>query len=163
MPYSYSHVDPPPPPPPRGLQRDVVYLGWPIAPSYVSPNAGGGRELRRLSQWVQLCTWSPNKRWRSNSIFNLSPPNPHTLETLILPLKCDHLKQSSPSCGLVLWPAIQQWFIVWLSGQLSPFVAAGGGGGGGRGQKLWPVIEVNCAEEKRWVDLFIRPRGWLSL
>jgi hypothetical protein len=28
---------------------------------------------------------------------------------------------------------------------------------------LWPVIEVNCAEEKRWVDLFIRPRGMLSL
>ncbi len=28
---------------PRGLQRDVVYLGWPIAPSYsyMSPNAGG--------------------------------------------------------------------------------------------------------------------------
>jgi hypothetical protein len=22
-------------------QRDVVYLGWPIAPSYMSPNAGG--------------------------------------------------------------------------------------------------------------------------
>ncbi len=32
---------------------------------------GGGR-LRGLSQWVwvQLCTWSPNKLWRSNSIFN---------------------------------------------------------------------------------------------
>ncbi len=27
----------------RGLQRDVVYLGWPIAPSYGSPNEGGGR------------------------------------------------------------------------------------------------------------------------
>ncbi len=24
----------------RGLQIDVVYLGWPIAPSYMSPNAG---------------------------------------------------------------------------------------------------------------------------
>ncbi len=56
----------------RGLQTDVVYLGWPIAPSYMSPNAGeGGGELRSLSQWVQLCTWSPNKLWRSNSIFNL--------------------------------------------------------------------------------------------
>ncbi len=30
---------------------------------------GGG--LRDLSQWVQLFTWSPNKLWRSNSIFNL--------------------------------------------------------------------------------------------
>jgi hypothetical protein len=26
----------------RGSQRDVVYLGWPIASSYMSPNAGGG-------------------------------------------------------------------------------------------------------------------------
>jgi hypothetical protein len=25
----------------QGSQRDVVYLGWPIAPSYMSPNAGG--------------------------------------------------------------------------------------------------------------------------
>ncbi len=39
----------------RGLQREVVYLGWPIAHSYMSTNAGGG-ELRGLSQWVQqLC------------------------------------------------------------------------------------------------------------
>ncbi len=37
---------------PRGLQRDVVYLGWPIAPSYMSPNAG---EMS-LSQWAQLYT-----------------------------------------------------------------------------------------------------------
>ncbi len=35
----------------EGLQRDVVYLGSLIAPSYMSPNAGEG-----LSQWVQLCT-----------------------------------------------------------------------------------------------------------
>ncbi len=34
------------------LQRDVVYLGWPIAPSYVSPSAGRGG----ASQWVQLYT-----------------------------------------------------------------------------------------------------------
>ncbi len=26
----------------RGSKRDVVYLGWPIAPSYMSQNAGGG-------------------------------------------------------------------------------------------------------------------------
>ncbi len=38
----------------RGLQRDVVYLGWPKAPSHMSPNAGAGGELRGLSQWVQL-------------------------------------------------------------------------------------------------------------
>ncbi len=32
---------------------------------------GEGGGLRGLSQWVQLCTWSPNKLWRSNSIYNL--------------------------------------------------------------------------------------------
>ena len=39
----------------RVLQRDV-YLCWPIAPSYMSPNAGGGGggELWGLTQWVQL-------------------------------------------------------------------------------------------------------------
>ncbi len=58
----------------RGLQRDVVYLGWPIAPSYMSPNAGGGKEWPGFSQRVQLYTWSPNKLWRSNSIFNLYMP-----------------------------------------------------------------------------------------
>ncbi len=48
----------------RGSQRDVVHLGWPIAPSYMSPNAGDGGRLRGLSQRVQLCTLSPNKLWR---------------------------------------------------------------------------------------------------
>ncbi len=44
----------------RGSQRDVVYIGWLIAPSYMSPIAGGYGGLRglRLSQWVQLCTCS---------------------------------------------------------------------------------------------------------
>jgi hypothetical protein len=37
----------------------------------MSPNAGGGRGLRGLSQWGQLYTWSPNKRGRYNSTFNL--------------------------------------------------------------------------------------------
>jgi hypothetical protein len=55
----------------RGSQRDVVHLGWPIARSFMSPNAGGWGGLRGLSQWVQLYTWSPNKLCRSNSIFNL--------------------------------------------------------------------------------------------
>ncbi len=41
----------------RGSQIDDVYLGWPIAPSYISPNAGGwGGGVRGLSLWVQLCT-----------------------------------------------------------------------------------------------------------
>ncbi len=42
---------------PTGLQIDVVYLGRPIAPSYMSPNAGGGC-------WVSAneysCTQEPN-------------------------------------------------------------------------------------------------------
>ncbi len=45
----------------RGSQRDVVYLGWPKAPSYMRPNAEGGGVAGTRSQWVQLCTWSPNK------------------------------------------------------------------------------------------------------
>jgi hypothetical protein len=40
----------------QGLQRDVVYLGWPIAHSYMNPNAGGGGSCGGLSRWVQLCT-----------------------------------------------------------------------------------------------------------
>ncbi len=56
----------------KGSQGDVVYIGWPIAPSYMSPMAGGGGVgLRGLSQWVQLCTWSPNILLRSYFIFNL--------------------------------------------------------------------------------------------
>jgi hypothetical protein len=59
----------------RRSQRDVVYSGCPIAPSYVSPNGGGGEG--GLSQWVQLCIWSPNKLWRSNSItYENHPPQP---------------------------------------------------------------------------------------
>jgi hypothetical protein len=37
-----------PTPPIRGSQRDVVYLGWPMAPSYMCPNAGG-RGLANVS------------------------------------------------------------------------------------------------------------------
>ncbi len=44
----------------RGSQRDVVYLGWLTAPIW-----GWGVSL---NQWVQLCTWSQNKLWRSNSV-----------------------------------------------------------------------------------------------
>jgi hypothetical protein len=54
----------------RGLQRDVVYLGWPIAPSYMSTDAreGGVVGSQPISTAVHR---SPNKLWRSNSIFNL--------------------------------------------------------------------------------------------
>ncbi len=48
----------------RGSQSDVVCLQvWLIVPSYKRPKCGGvgAGEFRGLSQWVQLCTWSPNK------------------------------------------------------------------------------------------------------
>jgi hypothetical protein len=57
----------------RGSIRNVVYLGWAFTNSILiyEPKCGGrGRGLRGLSQWVQLCTRSPNKLWRSNFIFN---------------------------------------------------------------------------------------------
>ncbi len=81
---------------PRGLQRDVVYLSWPIVPSYMSPNAGGGVSgSQRMSTAVHMFTWSPNKLWRSNSIFNLCPPsnvqqliaNSHILIILVTSLR----------------------------------------------------------------------------
>ncbi len=54
----------------RGLHRDVFYLGWPIAPSYMSQNAGGGGVAG--SQLMSTAVHrSPNKLWRSNSIFKL--------------------------------------------------------------------------------------------
>jgi hypothetical protein len=40
----------------QGFTNRCGLLGWPIAPSYMSPNAGGGWELRSLSQWVQVYT-----------------------------------------------------------------------------------------------------------
>jgi hypothetical protein len=38
---------------------------------YLFTNACYQGGVRGLSLWVQLCTWSPNKLLRSNSIFNL--------------------------------------------------------------------------------------------
>ncbi len=50
------------------MLRAVVYLGWPIAPSYMSPNAGGVGGVSANEHSVHR---SSNKLWRSNSIFNL--------------------------------------------------------------------------------------------
>ncbi len=36
----------------QGSHRDVVYIGWPIAPTYMSPNAGGG------DCWVSVYEYS---------------------------------------------------------------------------------------------------------
>ncbi len=52
-------------------QRYVLYLNWPISPSYMSPNAGWGGEVSAMSTAVTLCTWRPNILWSSISIFNL--------------------------------------------------------------------------------------------
>ncbi len=54
-------------------ETSVVYLGWPIVPSYISLNAGEGGGVAGLSQWTQLYSvhQSPNKLWRSNTILNL--------------------------------------------------------------------------------------------
>ncbi len=81
----------------RGSQRDVVYLGWQIVPSYISLNAGGGR-LRSLSQWVQRYTWSPNtvnfrdptpivNLWWRTSPFSLCEETRFELETYIAAVK----------------------------------------------------------------------------
>ncbi len=47
----------------RGSQRDVVYLGCPIATSNMSPNAGGGEGCgvgsQPMSLYVQLCEMDP--------------------------------------------------------------------------------------------------------
>ncbi len=52
----------------------VFTLCWLIAPSYTSPNAGG-LGVRGISANEYSCahhvTWSPNKLWRSTSIFHL--------------------------------------------------------------------------------------------
>ncbi len=58
----------------RASQRDVVYLG---ALVQVSQMGGGGLRVAGLSEWVQLCTWGPNKLWTSNSIVNLCFYWPH--------------------------------------------------------------------------------------
>ncbi len=55
----------------RGLQGDVIYLGWPIASSYMSPNPGGGWWVSGAQPMSTAVYRSPNKLWRSFSRFNL--------------------------------------------------------------------------------------------
>jgi hypothetical protein len=65
----------------RGSQRGVVYLGWPISPSYMSPNVGGWFAGCQPMSTAVHATWSPNKLGKSNSIFNLCPTH---LQTCLL-------------------------------------------------------------------------------
>ncbi len=56
--------------PTRGLQGDVVYLSWPIAPLVYERGGGCGVSASENS-CAHHVTWSPNKLWGSNYIFNL--------------------------------------------------------------------------------------------
>jgi hypothetical protein len=79
----------------RGLPRDVVYLRWPIAPSYMRPNAGGGGELQCLSQWVQLYTGA------QINFGDLSPHLTHAVKNLSLECFISYLKsrtKKAPCC-----------------------------------------------------------------
>ncbi len=63
-----------------GLHKDVDYLCWPIAPSYMSPNARGGGGVACSQPMSTAVHRSPNKLWRSNSMFNLWPiSSPHSV------------------------------------------------------------------------------------
>ncbi len=98
----------------RGLQRDVVYLGWPMAPSYMyEPKCGGSGELRGLSQWVQLYT-GPNSKFNlclphpkklKNGKYKYLPPHLHlsTALSFILHIIQTVLKQIQPCCIFSLW------------------------------------------------------------
>ncbi len=80
--------------------KDVCYLSWPIAPSYRSPNAGGGGELRGLSQWVQLYTVT-----RVQIIFGYLTPYTYAFNTLCLrPSRahCTHIQNNATLCSAAL-------------------------------------------------------------
>ncbi len=64
--------------PSRGIQRDVVYLCWPIAPSCMSPNAGGRGRVARSEPMSTAVHRSPNKLWRSNYILTYGSQQPPT-------------------------------------------------------------------------------------
>ncbi len=60
----------------KGLQRDVVYLRWPIASSVYESQCGGiggvaGPQPMSTASCAHHVTLSLNKLWRSTSIFNL--------------------------------------------------------------------------------------------
>ncbi len=55
----------------RGSQRDVVYLVWPIGAIVYEPKCGGKGGVAGPQPMSTAVHRSPNKLWRSNSIFNL--------------------------------------------------------------------------------------------
>ncbi len=62
------------------IPRDVVSLGWPIGRSYMSHNAGWGGGVAKSPPMSTAVHRSPNKLWRSNSIFNLREIQPVIFE-----------------------------------------------------------------------------------
>jgi hypothetical protein len=54
-----------------GGHKEMSSISADQEPPRIWAQMQGGGGLRGLSQWVQLCTWSPNKLWSSNSILNL--------------------------------------------------------------------------------------------
>ncbi len=64
----------------RGLQGDIVYLSWPIAPLVYEPKCDGvGAGVCGVWANENSCahhvTWSPNRLWRSNFILYLTYAN----------------------------------------------------------------------------------------
>ncbi len=83
----------------RGLQGDVVYLGWPIVPFVIYEpkfEGGGGRGGCGVSSNENSCahhvTWSPNKLWRSNSIWL------RWLMGLVTDIVCRHALAAGDGC-----------------------------------------------------------------
>ncbi len=85
-----------------GLQRDVVYLCWPIAPSYMSPNAGGWGRGCGVSANEYSCahhvTWSPIKLWRSTSKFYLWVLRRETCNSLFCVKMFSDIVDAMPMC-----------------------------------------------------------------
>ncbi len=75
-----------------GLQRDVVYLGWPIAPSYKSPRRGEGAELRVSANELN-CTQEPITYGRTHSSVYESLALPPKTRSFFLSSEHTHFKQ----------------------------------------------------------------------
>jgi hypothetical protein len=131
---------------PYGSQIDVVYLGWPIEPSYMSPTMGGGGRLRGLRQWEQLCTWTANKLWRSISIFNLCCIycGCEIYIKLAKPYRC-HTLQRQPSNWFFAVRFLQVWRLKSLSPTFKP-------------QARHPT-QWRCGRTKPWHQRR-RPQSW---
>ncbi len=64
----------------RGSQRDVVHLGWLIAPSYNEPKCGGRRGFAGSRPMSTAVHMEPKSTLESNSKFNPWPRNKNRKE-----------------------------------------------------------------------------------